>query len=625
MNQKWLVLLLALLLCGCQNQQTPLEVQGVSGPAIAVTEPTDSVGFYAPNSLVEQATNGAVKAFPLSMDDVLGIRFLGDDILLFTGQDATRLTLLSGDNRCMKAEVQLSCSVLPDDPAVLVNQQGIVFVNHSSQELVFLDDLLQEVHRIGLPADCNSPALTANHKLLYYGTAEGIRVLELETGLDRLLREMSYTVLELIALHCDDTLLQCRVTYDDGTDHMLFFAADTGILLQEGKEDLQLWTDGGFYVATCMDGTYQEWLTGMGKHGPYVLALDAESAATLPLPEFHGLITYRLEDGYSLLECYQLESGQKIARVTLPGIFDPSCVKWEAKSNTLWFLAADPAAGQTVLYAWSLGASATESDVSYLHPRWSQGNPDLEGLAQCSLLAQRLSVKYGVNILLWSDATACEPWDYSLIAEYQVPLLRRRLEELDHILSCFPEGFLEKAASRTGSGRLSICLVRSIQGKIGTGALDSAMGLQFWDKDARAYLAITTSADMAQHLYHELFHIIDTYILTSCKAFDDWSKLNPMSFSYDIQYSSTRSDEGRSFLTEENRYFVDLYSMSSPKEDRARIMEYAMLDGYAALFQSAPMQAKLCTLCKGIRDAFGLKSEPVIFRWEQYLDAPLTP
>ena len=69
MNRTWLVLLLALLLCGCQNQQTPKESDGVSVPAIAVTEPTEPVGFYAPESLAEITTDGAVKAFPLRMKD----------------------------------------------------------------------------------------------------------------------------------------------------------------------------------------------------------------------------------------------------------------------------------------------------------------------------------------------------------------------------------------------------------------------------------------------------------------------------------------------------------------------------------------------------------------------------
>ena len=46
--------------------------------------------------------------------------------------------------------------------------------------------------------------------------------------------------------------------------------------------------------------------------------------------------------------------------------------------------------------------------------------------------------------------------------------------------------------------------------------------------------------------------------------------------------------------------------MSFEKEDRARIMEYAMTPGHEDLFQSPYMQAKLRQLCLGIREAFGM-------------------
>lgn len=626
MNRKWLVLLLALLLCGCRNLQTPAEAPGAAVPAIAVTEPTEPVGFYAPDSLAEEASGGAVKVFPLGLNDALGIRFLGEDILLFSGHDATTLTLLSGESRYVKAQLQLPCPVLPDDPAVIVDERGIAYVDHDNRVLITLNDRLEEIHQVTLPENCGATALSADRRRLYYCTDDALRVLELETGLDRLLREMTYPVQELTALHCDDTVLECGTVYDDGSRHSLFFAADTGVLLYEIAGDLPLWTQEDFYVSLHMDGTYPEWLTGTGDSEPQVLVLEPEPAAMLPVPELRGMLTYRCGDNHdALLECYQLESEAKIAQVTLPDIPEPRSPQWEPLTNTLWFLSADRSAGQDVLYAWTLDDSPITDEGTYLQPRWSRANPDIEGLAECSLLARRISVKHGVHVLIWADATAFQPWDYTLVPEYQVPLIRRRLEELDDILSCYPEGFLKQAASGTGSGRLSICLVRSINGKAGTGALDRAMGLQFWDDEARAYLAITTGPDMAQHLYHELFHIIDSRILSTCNAYDDWNKLNPKGFSYDAQYTSSLSNEGRSFLAEDNRYFIDLYAMTYPKEDRARIMEYAMLEGQAHLFQSAPMQAKLRTLCLGIRKAFDLQQEPVTYRWEQYLETPLGP
>ena len=60
--------------------------------------------------------------------------------------------------------------------------------------------------------------------------------------------------------------------------------------------------------------------------------------------------------------------------------------------------------------------------------------------------------------------------------------------------------------------------------------------------------------------------------------------------------------------------------MSFPKEDRARIMEYAMLPDMAHLFRAPIMQKKLAALCAGIREAYGLKKSEETFLWEQYLE-----
>lgn len=624
MNRKWLVLFLALLLCGCRNQHTPAEPSGAAVPAIAVTEPTDPVGFYDPENPVEQATGGAVKAYPLDTHHAWGIRFLGEDILLFSGQNTTTLTLLSGNQRYNKAQINLPCAVSPDDPSLLVDDRGLSYVNRISRELVFLNSRLAETHRIPLPEGCDTPVLAADRKLLYYCTGDALRVLDLETGLDKLLREMAFSFQSLTALHCNDLVLQCLVITQDGSRRTLFFDAETGGLLYEYAGDLPLWTSGNFFAAYHMDENYPQWIAGAGEADPRVLVLEQEPSVMVPVPELQAMFTYgHNEEGTPALACYDLESGYQMARQTIPDMTELRSPL--AQKQILWFLCSDPVTGQDVLYAWNTDASSVTDDTIYLQTRWSRDNPDLEGLARCSLLAREISDKHGVNILIWADATAFQPWDYTLVSEYQVPLLRRRLEELDRILSLYPEGFLEKAASGTGFGRLSIYLVRFINGNTDTPALDSAMGLQFWDAEAHAYLAVTVGEDMAQHLYHELFHIIDSRVLSTCNAYDNWNSLNPKGFSYDAKYTASHSEERDSYLDPENRYFIDLYSMTYPKEDRARIMEYAMLSGQESYFQSAPMQAKLRTLCVGIRKAFDLEEKPEVYRWEQYLHEPLDP
>ena len=54
-------------------------------------------------------------------------------------------------------------------------------------------------------------------------------------------------------------------------------------------------------------------------------------------------------------------------------------------------------------------------------------------------------------------------------------------------------------------------------------------------------------------------------------------------------------------------------------------MEFAMMPGNEAFFESETMQLKLHKLCLGIRQAFDLETFAKPLRWEQYLETPLYP
>ena len=71
MRKIWLVLFPALLLLGgCTAQEPEVTPAEVTTPTFFTAEPTEPVGFYAPESLAEKTTDGAVKAFPLGLNDV---------------------------------------------------------------------------------------------------------------------------------------------------------------------------------------------------------------------------------------------------------------------------------------------------------------------------------------------------------------------------------------------------------------------------------------------------------------------------------------------------------------------------------------------------------------------------
>ena len=90
-------------------------------------------------------------------------------------------------------------------------------------------------------------------------------------------------------------------------------------------------------------------------------------------------------------------------------------------------------------------------------------------------------------------------------------------------------------------------------------------------------------------------------------------------FVYDNDYLSNLHRQDTQYLEGEGRYFIDMFSMSFAREDRARIFEFAATGGNEALFRSKPMQAKLSTLCEAIRKAFDLTKYQEPLPWEQYL------
>ena len=238
----------------------------------------------------------------------------------------------------------------------------------------------------------------------------------------------------------------------------------------------------------------------------------------------------------------------------------------------------------------------------------------------CEYYARTIGDTYGVEVLLWEDADLVQPWDYNFEPEYLVPVFKRELDWLNERLASFPEGMLEAAISHFSS--LKICLVREITGSAESGSLSSANGIQFMN-GTDAYIVLAAGDTSEKALYHELYHVMETHILGNSIALDQWAKLNPVGFEYDYDYLANAQRDGSEFLQPDTRSFVDTYSMSYPKEDRARIFEYAMTAGSDSLFAASPLQYKLKMLCQGIREAFGLKKSTENFPWEQYLNQPM--
>ena len=609
MKRAPVLFLMLILLCGCAARAAPQEGDD---PQPAPSAPAEVGLFYEPDSLLERQTGGALRVYPLRGGSCWGLFPLGEELLiLVNGADGCSLVKYSGDDLTETARRELG------EQTVRVTPEGVSCYDRAGACVVMLDGELREKGRVAVPEDAvGTPLLSSKGDSLYYCTDNALRCLETDTLISRVVRELSapgFTVRELLL---EDTVVQCGREDENLGLRYQFFSAATGETLWEGGGDLTVKTGEGRYYASFPDGAAPSLVFGRPWEEPQALLLPEPGTDCVFAPLADAAITLaQAQDGETMtLGYYDLSGGMGTASLTLPTEGFPWYIT-ASRNGTVWFVLYDPEYGD-VICRWE---PETAEGACYTGAFHSAGNPDLEGLAQCAELAGSIGERYGLRLRVWEDAVTQPPWDYRLEPEYRPELIWRQLQALDGWLGRYPEGFFG-----TLCDELELCLVRSITGSPESGSLEAANGIQFWEGGrARIVLAIGGGCEGA--LYHELCHIIDSRVFSRSGAYDRWDRLNPGDFEYDYDYEKNRQRRDYQFLQEHSRSFVDLYSMSYPKEDRARIMEYAMRPGNEALFRCPVLQEKLKTMCTGIREAFDLKEYPQALAWEEYLWMPLYP
>lgn len=609
--KKALCLILAcLILGGCSAQPTP---DDSPAPTVQTTPAEqDPVPLYVPEHPLEQSAPGALRVYPL-WQQAHGVLAMGSSLIALCGRENTTLTLLTGDELAVSATAELSFHLSEDDPSFRITPDTLSYFDPVRRETVILNHQLKDVSRIAAPEGLTgSPILSDDRTTLYYCTATAIRAWNLETGIRRCVKELSYDSQELTGLHQEGTILQCRFV-KDGQEETLFLAADTGRLLWEVPGDVTLVTEGGGYYASVPEGPVRLQLFGQADEAPRLLTPGDVYADCYYLDNQRRVITVSSSPA---LDCYDLDSGLRVASLTIDGDYMfVSLAAWEEDSV---FLLLNDGDGGGILCRWDLcaDASCTGDTQCYVGPRYTADAPDFAALSRCKAEAARIGEKYGIQVLVWDDPLRVVPWDYEFQPEYLAPVLSRELSELDKRLSYYPPEIL--AGIKEHFSDLTICLVRSIQGAPESGSLEKATGVQFYQGSSN-YIAIAVGQYAERALYHELYHVMETRLLTDSTALDRWDALNPDGFSYDLDYNANRNRSGNEYLQPDKRSFIDTYSMSFPKEDRARIMECAMCAGNENLFRSPAMQTKLRCLSRAIREAYGLTKSTETFRWEQYL------
>jgi len=613
----FLMVLLCLLLCSCSPRQNTPPVETAPETQAAA----EAAGLYDPDHPMEQTYPGAVRAYPLSLRKVRGLRVLGSNVLILSGHGSTTLTLLTGETLWAEASLTVDFELQQDDPSLQIHEKGISFFDPQRQETLILDHRLQEVRRITAPQGLSGkPILSSDTGTLYYCTAWSVMAWDLESGIRRTVKEVSYSTQMLTALHQEDLVLECTVT-DGGKTDILLLSSDNGSELNRLSGNVQLKTGDSGFFAVLPNGFQNLMIFENSNASTELLLPELHPQQQFYLEKDHAVVTVNSDEDGIYLDYYELNTGILRASLTLDKLQMPTSIV-NSQDHAIYILVYDPAADCDILYRWDVLRQAPDPSNTqvYTTPYRSQESPDLEALEHCRELSRNIGEKYGITVRIWEDACTHQPWDYQFSPEYLAPVLEQELKLLDQRLARYPEEILKQTISHfTG---LTICLVREITGTSESSSPNSATGIQFFEEE-EAYVVITTGQYSEQALYHELYHVMDTHILTESTALDQWEALNPVGFSY--SKGAYGPEDFDIYLQGQTRAFADRYSMTYPKEDRARILENAMLQGKKDLFLSEYMQQKLSSLCRGIREAYKLDKLPEVLPWEQYLVTPLAP
>lgn len=603
------VVLLCLLLWGCGREAPDAPPETL--PAAAVM-----AELYDPGHPMEQEYPGLIRAYPLTMQEAHGMRAVGKDVLLLSGLETTNLTLYSGENLQMRAGITLDFFLGQEDPSLQIHGDGISFFDPLRRETVLLDPQLQERRRIAAPDNLSGkPILSPGGDVLYYCTGWSVVAWDLETGIRRTVKELSYDQQELTGLHLDGRILECTLR-DKEKSEKRFLSADQGMELGILPEGASLFSGDHRYLAAFPSGYQTLMVFGDSEEEPELLLPEELWQQQFYLPEDHAAVTAQISPEGTLLNYYELNTGLLRSSVKLNTPEIPKSIA-NSKDHAVYILTEDPEADCAILYRWDVlqqppdPANVTPCKTDY------RSAEDPEALEACRDYAEAIGRKYGITVRIWEDALKIQPWDYRFQPETLAPVLGKELKLLDQRLAQYPEGVLQQ--TREHFTDLTVCLVRSITGTGDDRSLSSATGIQFF-QDGEAYVVITVGAYSEQALYHEFYHVMETHILTESTALDQWERLNPGGFTY-----GTDQPESEIYLKGQTRAFVDRYSMGARKEDRARVLENAMLPGKQETFRSEYMQRKLSAMCTGIREAYRLKKYPESLPWEQYLINSLTP
>ena len=609
-----LFLILAILLCGCGNHgETPVQTDETTLSDVS-TLPTQPAVPWVRQIGTPWDLEGKLLEIPLTIPGASKYTSVGQidgDLLLYTTdrhlQDNVQMEMciVDLDTGEIHAEREIDCG---DFAAVQVLNNSIFLRSPESGQIQQLDKDLNLINTWQPDAPDSSWYVGMGDQFYRYQWSGELLIQDMNTGSSQPVLPGNPYVTDCIL---EGEQLCISFIQEDTGDY-----GRASLDLRTG--DLHILDETGEFSNVVRGSDFWLYSTYWDDYKWY---LQLDEGETLWLPEATSELRL-LEDG-RILEI--TEEGNCLNLYDSRGNALANCrISWNVYEYTVRNVIPNEKLG-----GYFLVLGGFESDFRLLYWDTSVGTPGenlpWEAVPEASEVqqlleqkAQILEEKYGVVILVGEQCdTVYDSFTASQANDYE--LVFRELELIDAVLGRYPEGFFRQI--RQGDQHsIRIQLIQDLwadgEGRYGDGYV--AFAQDMWD---HYLIVVDISASDESAYYHEISHIVDSYLEWDCYNREDalfseagWGDLNPAWFddyTYDYSWEQELLSDG---------WFIDSYSTISPTEDRARVLEYAMLDYHRELFsEHFGLRQKLEYYSRCIRDAFDTTGWPDVLAWEQHL------
>ena len=559
--------------------------------------------YYIPNSEIEETPTEEMRLWNGNL--LLWSFAMGDN-----GYNAV-FKLISPEDGSLLREATLPSSGFL---TVQVSGSKLGICDSGKGAVYILDSTLAETQHYTLAPDSNNWYLSSNLQTLYQIDWEkGVTARDLATGT---VTEILSNATEIYTRNQTGSYL--LLSYTDLSSQRItcrLLNLQTGLL-----ERLPVDTD--VSSAVCGDNV---WLLGdSSQWGTYYLIVDGQrKTATwtdnrmdLLLPRCH-LVTL---DGNSQGLTLYTTDGSFVSRCSIPderAMYFGSSVVWSDTWDGYFLLGVGHDRSRKLLF-WDVDAPVSGEDLP-LQEEKEQGGVTADPALYAR--AKDIGDRYGVTIRI-ADQCALT---YNLFAAYEVSTtayIMYALDVMEQALAQYPAGYFEQ---------LKFGNIQSIYFDL-IGGLHPSDNSVYGGTYAGITLeqpgCYTVALDVytltENNVYHEVTHMTDGKLSWDAKLRGDalfseeaWNKLLPEGFAYAYTYQDLTGSSIWDYVN--SGYFVNDYACRYPTEDRATMVEMAMM-GNDSIYAANPyLGAKLDYYSRCIRDCFNTDGWPEVTAWEKIL------